>query len=205
MRGTTQAFYDLADRPEGLFKLYEIGREAGIRFFEMKRDLIKQHNEKILGNKEYSDMAPVHSVPMLDMDAYALCSPEVFEEIGFENKQKILNHFGGGSFYIHALGSAIVPIAADLKNLTELWLFDDPKCPRYFDNRTSWRKITHDIPLQLYCGIKEFLIALDEGSLPGGIKYNIFTQGCRLSIEEKNSIIQKTKKYRTSKYKARPN
>jgi len=204
MRGTTQAFYDLADRPEELFKLYEIGRKAGINFFEMKREIIKEHNEKILCNKEYSDMAPLHSVPMLDMDAYALCSPDVFKKIGFENKQKILDHFGGGSFYIHALGRGIIPIAADLENLTELWLFDDPKCPRYFDSRMSWRKTTHDIPLQLYCGIKEFLKALDDRSLPGGIKYNIFTEGSNLSIEEKSSIIDKVKKYRTSKYKAKP-
>ena len=197
MRGTTQAFFDVADKPAELKVLYDIGRDAGIKFFEMKRDIIKDRNEKIIDHCSYSDMAPVHSVPMLDMDAYALCPPEFFEEYGFENKQKILDHFRGGSFYIHSLGRHIIPLASDLKNLTELWLFDDPKCPRYFDSRINWRKITGDIPLQIYCYFAEFVKALEEKTLPGGVKYNVFTSGEKISIEDKNNIFKKIKQYRT--------
>jgi hypothetical protein len=201
MRGATQAFYDLIDKPYELKILYDIGRETGIKFFEMKKVIIKKHNEKILNNKKYADMAPIHSIPMLDMDAYSLCSPEIFERIGFENKQKILDHFIGGSFYIHALGRHIIPIAAHLNNLTELWLFDDPKCPRYFDNRIHWRKITFDIPLQMYCDLGEFVKALKEETLPGGVKYNIFTTGEKINIEELNELAKKAKNYRTQEYK----
>lgn len=204
MRGTTQAFYDLIDQPRELFALYEIGRDAGIEFFELKSQIIKGHNENIIRNQAYSDIAPIHSVPMLDMDAYALCSPEIFEKIGFENKQKILDHFGGGSFYIHALGRAIVPIAAELENLTELWLFDDPKCPRYFEERIKWRKVTNDIPLQFYCELDEFIKALDEHTLPGGTKYNIFSGTGNVSQRQKSQIAKKAKAYRTKRYNARP-
>jgi hypothetical protein len=204
MRGTTRAFFDVADKPAELKVLYDIGRDAGIQFFEMKKDIIRDHNERVLDYQEYSDMAPIHSIPMLDMDAYALCSVEVFEEYGFENKQKILDHFNGGSFYIHALGSHIVKSASELKNLTELWLFDDPKCPRYFDNRIHWRKITNDIPLQLYCNLDEFIKALEEKSLPGGVKYNIFTSGENISIEDKNNLFKKIEKYRTEDLKGKP-
>jgi len=203
MRGTTQAFYDLIDNPIELKALYDIGRETGIKFFEMKREIIKEHNERILNNKEYSDLAPLHCVPLLDMDAYALCSPDIFEKIGFENKQKILNHFKGGSFYIHALGRHILPIAAKLENLTQFWLFDDPKCPRYFEDRINLRKITNDIPLQMYCSLKEFANALNEKSLPGGIKYNIFTGGEKISTDETNLLLEKIKSYRTSKLAAK--
>ncbi|MCL6088125.1 MAG: hypothetical protein M1475_06900 [Actinobacteria bacterium] len=203
MRGTTQAFYDLIDYPPELQVLYDLGRKTGIEFFEMKREIIKKHNERILNNKEYSDLAPIHSVPLLDMDAYALCSPEIFEKIGFENKQKILNHFKGGSFYIHALGRHILPIAARLENLTQLWLYDDPKCPRYFENRISLRKTTFDIPLQMYCSLKEFISALNERSLPGGIKYNIFTSGEKISTDEINLLLKKIKSYRTRELAAK--
>ncbi len=204
MRGTTQAFFDVADKPAQLKVLYEIGRDAGIQFFEMKKSVIQVHNEAIIDHKEYSDMAPIHAIPMLDMDAYALCPVEVFEEYGFENKQKILDHFNGGSFYIHALGRHIIPSAAELENLTELWLFDDPKCPGYFEDRIHWRKTTYDIPLQLYCNLGEFVKALEEESLPGGIKYNIFTSGEKISFEDKNSLFKKIKKYRTEDLKGRP-
>lgn len=204
MRGTTRAFYDFADEPPGLKTLYDLGRQAGIEFFDMKVELIKEHNERIIGHSEYSSMAPIHAIPMLDMDAYALASPETFEKYGFENKQKILDHFGGASFYIHALGRHIIPIAAELRNLTELWLFDDPKCPRYFDDRIKWRRMTYDIPLQFYCNVKEFLKALDEKTLPGGSKYNLMAEGTRLSIEEKKGIVKKSKAYRTGKLAGGP-
>ncbi len=204
MRGTTQAFYDLIDRPKELKILYDIGRETGIEFFEMKKKIIRGKNESIMHNKEYADLAPIHSVPLLDMDAYALCSPEIFERIGFENKQKILNHFNGGSFYIHALGRHIIPIAARLENLTQLWLFDDPKCPRYFEDRINIRKTTNNIPIQMYCNLKEFVCALNEKTLPGGIKYNIFTSGENISIEEIDHLLKKIKDYRTSDLAAKP-
>ena len=204
MRGTTQAFYDYADDLPGLKDLYDLGRNTGIEFFEMKVKIIKEHNEKYIGNKEYSDMVPVHAVPMLDMDAYALCPPEVFEKYGFENKQKILNHFGGASFYIHALGRHIIPIARELENLTELWLFDDPKCPRYFEDRIKWRKMTYDIPLQFYCTVKEFTAALEERTLSGGSKYNLMMDGVKLDPEEKEDIIKKSRAYRTDKLAGKP-
>ncbi len=204
MRGTTRAFYDFADEPPGLKDLYDLGRNTGIEFFEMKVKIIKEHNEKLIGNKDYSGMAPIHGIPMLDMDAYALCLPEVFEKYGFENKQKIIKHFGGASFYIHALGRHIIPIARELEDLTELWLFDDPKCPRYFDNRAKWRKMTYDIPLQFYCTVKEFSEALEEKTLPGGTKYNLMMDGINLSKEEKKYIIKKSRAYRTDKLAGKP-
>jgi hypothetical protein len=204
MRGTTRAFYDFADEPPGLKVLYDLGRQAGIKFFEMKAELLREHNEKTIGNREYSNIAPIHAIPMLDMDAYALTPPETFEKYGFENKQKILDHFGGASFYIHALGRHIIPIAAELGNLTELWLFDDPKCPRYFDDRIKWRRMTHDIPLQFYCNVEEFVNAIDEKTLPGGTKYNLMSDGIRLNDEDKKDIIKKAKAYRTDKLAGRP-
>ena len=204
IRGTTQAFYDLIDNPPELNVLYKIGRDAGIKFFEMKQKLISKYNENLLKNDKYSKMAPLHSIPMLDMDAYALCSPETFERIGFENKQAILNHFGGGSFYIHAMGRFIVPIAAHLENLTELWLFDDPKYPAYFDDRINWRKETFDIPLQIYCSLKQFTGALEEKSLPGGVKYNILTDKNEINIEEANDLMDKIKKYQTRDLAGKP-
>lgn len=204
IRGTTRAFYDLIDNPKELKFLYDLGRKTGIEFFEMKRKIIREHNEKILDHRQYSKMAPIHAVPMLDMDAYALCSPEIFEKIGFENKQKILDYFKGGTFYIHALGRHIVPIAAQLNNLTELWLFDDPKCPRYFDDRRRWRKETYDIPLEMYCNFDEFIKALDEKSLPGGVKYNVFTSELKLLPDELNELINKVKKYHTNRLAGKP-
>jgi len=205
IRGTTQAFYDLVDNPPELKGLYEIGYRVGSEFFEIKREIVKEHNAKVLGNKKFAEIAPIHSVPLLDMDAYALCSPKIFKNIGFEYKQKILNHFGGGLFYIHALGSHIVPIAAHLDNLTEIFLHDDPNCLKYFDRRIEMRKQTFDIPLEMFCGYTEFMKALEEKTLPGGIKYIILLDDPkRFSIEFLNDLMKKVKKYRTKALMGKP-
>ncbi|MCL5772125.1 MAG: hypothetical protein M1479_07615 [Actinobacteria bacterium] len=205
MRGTTQAFYDLADNPPELRELYSLGYKVGSEFFEMKREIVKKHNENILDNKEFADLAPIHSVPLLDMDAYALCSPKIFETIGFEYKQKILNHFKGGLFYIHALGSHIVPIAAYLDDLTEIFLHDDPKCTKYFDRRVEMRRQTFNIPLEMFCNYKEFIKALEEKTLPGGVKYIMLVEDPEnFSVAYLNDLMKKVKKYRTMALAGKP-
>ena len=198
MRGTTQALLDVMDRPPGVRRLYQLGYEAGAAWFEMKRAIVKEHNERVFCHPRFSDLAPIHAAPYLDMDADALCSPKHFEELVFEYKQKMLTHFHGGCFYIHALGSFIVPIAAHLEDLTELWLFDDPNCPRYFDRRVEMRKITRDIPLEMLCDLPDFLDALEKRTLPGGIRYNVVMGGARPTVAELNEIMGKVRDYRTT-------
>jgi hypothetical protein len=60
------------------------------------------------------------------------------------------------------------------------------------------------LPLQLYCNPGEFIDALENRSLPGGVKYNIFTAGENIGIEDKNNLFRKIKKYRTEEYKGKP-
>jgi hypothetical protein len=204
MRGTTQAFLDMVDRPPGVRALYQLGYEVGAAWFEMKREVVRAHNERVLGHARFAELAPIHSVPYLDMDADALCSPKSFEELVFEYKQKTLRHFHGGCFYIHALGSFIVPIAAHLEELTELWLFDDPKCTPYFDRRAETRALTFDIPLEMLCTFTDFAKALEDRSLPGGVRYNVLMPGGKASVEEINRVMEKVRAYRTTSLAGRP-
>jgi hypothetical protein len=204
MRGTTQALLDVMDRPPEVRRLYQLGYEAGAAWFESKRAIVKEHNERIFCHPRFADLAPIHSAPYLDMDADALCSPKNFEDLVFGYKQKMLTRFHGGCFYIHALGSFIVPIAARLEDLTELWLFDDPNCTPYFDRRAEMRAMTFDIPLEMLCGFPDFVEALEKGTLPGGIRYNVVMGGAKPSVAEINAIMEKVRAYRTTKLAGRP-
>ncbi len=204
LRGTTQAFLDIMDDPPALREVYQLGYEAGAAWFEMKREVVREHNEGVLCHPRFAELAPIHSVPYLDMDADALCSPETFEELVFEFKQKTLTHFHGGCFYIHALGSFIVPIAAHLEDLTTLWLFDDPRCTPYFDRRAEMRSATFDIPLEMLCPFPDFLKALEAGSLPGGVRYNVVMEGVKASVEDLNAVMEKVRSYRTSELAGKP-
>jgi hypothetical protein len=202
MRGTTQAFFDLADRPPELRQLYELGFTAGIRFFEMKRQVIQEHNEKVLRHPAYAALAPLHAMPWLDTDAYALCSRRVFEEIGFEFKQKILDHFGGGEMYVHGLGRRIVPAAGRLNHLTQLSLYDDPKCDPYFNHRCEIRSQTYDIPLSIACTLKELVDGLAERTLPGGVAYGVHVPS-GVSSTELNHLMDRVRVYRAGKWSGR--
>ena len=130
--------------------------------------------------------------------------PETFEELVFEYKQKTLTRFHGGCFYIHALGSFIVPIAAHLEDLTTLWLFDDPKCTPYFDRRAEMRAATFDIPLEMLCPFRDFLKALEAGGLPGGVRYNVLMEGVKASVGDLNAIMEKVRSYRAKSLAGRP-
>ncbi len=204
MRGTTQAFLDVMDDPPGMRPLYQLGYETGAAWFESKRAIVKEHNERVFCHPRFSALAPIHSVPNLDMDADALCSPANFENLVLEYKQKMISHFHGGCFYIHALGSFIVPIAAHLRELTSLWLFDDPNCTPYFDRRAEMRAVTGDIPLDMYCTFNGFVEALEKRTLPGGAKYNVFMGGVKASVAEINAIMEKVRAYRTTALAGRP-
>jgi hypothetical protein len=204
MRGTTQAFLDIMDDPPGVRQIYQLGYEAGAAWFEMKRKVIQGHNERVLCHPRFAELAPIHSVPYLDMDADALCSPKTFEELVFEYKQKTLSRFHGGCFYIHALGSFIVPIAAHLEELTTLWLFDDPKCTPYFDRRAEMRAMSFDIPLEMLCSFPDFVKALEDRTLPGGVRYNVRMAGVRASITGINRIMEEVRAYRTTSLAGRP-
>jgi len=203
MRGSTQGFVDLIDNPPGLEKLYELGYKTGAKFFDMRKEVVKRYNESVLMHKEYSDLAPIHSVPILDMDAYALCSKEIFEKIGFKYKQKILNYTRGGRFYIHGQGYFIIPIAANLDNLTEVFLFDDPGFPKAFSSRLEFRKTMLDIPLCMFCKFEDFKKALEDKSLSGGTKYYIFVEDSTINTYDLNILMDKVRNYRTTKFAAK--
>ncbi|MBI2942482.1 MAG: hypothetical protein HYY04_18795 [Chloroflexi bacterium] len=203
MRGTTQAFFDLGDRPPQLRDLYELGYRTGARLLELKQSIVRPHNERILGHKLFADTAPIHAVPWLDTDAYSLCSPRVFAEIGLEFKQRIVDHFGGGMMHIHGLGQHIVPIAGRLKRLTYLSLYDDPNCVPYFDRRIEFRAVTHDTPLTIGCTLKDLVTGLADRTLPGGVKYTAYVpQG--VTVRELNGVMERVRAYRVGRLAGNP-
>lgn len=204
MRGTTQAFYDLIDNPPELRDLYELGYTAGARFFEMRREVVKEHNEQVYGHEAFCDMAPIHGVPIMDTDAYSLCSATVFEGIGFEYKQKMLDRFSGGQIYIHALAYHILPVAGKLDNVTQLTLVTDPACVTPFERRAANRSETYDIPLEMDCELDPFADALAGRTLPGGVKYHVNVSDTSARADELTNLMDRVRSYRAGRLSAKP-
>jgi len=203
MRGTTQLYYDLADRPPEMSALYDLGFTAACRMFDLKREIVRDHNLSVFQHQPFYDLAPGYGLPWTDTDAYTACAPRVFAEVGFENKQRILDRYGGGELFIHGLGRHLVPIAVRLRGLTQLHLYDDPKCPTYFSLRNRMRQETHDLPLAMDCELGEFADALAEGSLPGGVHYGVFVPD-DVETGDLRRLLQRVRAYRALELPAKP-
>ena len=205
LRGETTTLMDFHDHPQEVRKAYELGYQYSSRFFEMRRSAIMQYNLNLYENDAYAKLGNNQLLPSLDTDLYAYAGPKIFEEFGFEYKQKIFDRFKGGTLWIHTLGLHLVPIAGKLKNITNILFCNDPKQPRAFDKRIDIRKNTYDIPLHIRdCKIDEFLKALDEKTLPGGAYYNVYVPD-DADVSELNAIMKKIRKYKAGKLSGKPN
>jgi hypothetical protein len=132
----------------------------------------------------------------LSIDAYSLCAPEVYDRIGLEYTQKLIDYYGGGDLHIHSLGFHLIPGAGQLRGLSQLRLADDPHCERGFDRLGRAREQTSDTPLCVRCTLDEFERGLRSGSLPGGVAYTV--QGAVESVDEANRLMDRVRRYRVS-------
>lgn len=203
MRGETQGLYDFVDHPAEVRELYELGYESGARLFEARRDTVREHNERVHGDAAYAALVPQELLPAMDTDTDAYAGPAIFEEFGLEYKQKMLDRFGGGRLHIHTLGLHLVPAAGRLESLTELSFCDDPKCPRAFDRRIEIRRDTFDTPLNLSCDLDEFAAALQERTLVGGARYNVWVPP-PTAHEDLARLLQQARGYEAGPLAGRP-
>ena len=149
---------------------------------------------KAVPKAEYAAWVQAHAMAGLSVDAYSLCHPSVYEGMGFEYTQRLIDALGGGYLHTHALGAHLVPLVARLEGLTELNLADDPGCERYFPKLRQMRDCTGDLPLRVTCTIDEFRTGLRDGTLPGGVYYQV--QGGADSVDDANRLMDKARTYR---------
>jgi len=100
----------------------------------------------------------------VSIDAYGLCSPEVFCEFGAPYLQPVIDHFGAGWIHLHSADARLLPQIVKLKNILGIGLIDDPNAPRGFDLLPQVRQITGDIPLQIDCSGAELARGLAKGA-----------------------------------------
>ena len=196
LRGATQAFMDVADREEPLRKLFDLGFETSVGLWDLHRSIVEDHNKAIIQYDAYADLCPCHAMPGLSVDAYSLCAPEVYDRIGLEYTQKLIDTYGCGDLHIHSLGHHLIPGAGKLRGLSQLRLADDPRCDRGFDKLAWARARTGDTPLAVGCTLEEFARGLRAGSLPGGVAYSV--QGPVDSVDEANRLMDRVRNYRVT-------
>ena len=196
MRGATNAFMDVMDHEKELRRLFDLGYETNVRYWDLQREIIEETNKAVIQHDKYVELCGAHAKPGLSVDAYGLCAPEVYERIGLEYTQKLIDYYGGGYLHVHSLGHHLIPGVGKLRGLTQLDVGEDPYCDRAFPKIKWAREQTGDTPLTVRCTLEEFTTGLRDKSLPGGVAY--YVQEACDSVDEANRLVDKVRSYRVS-------
>lgn len=196
MRGATRAFMDVVDHEDWLRRLFDLGFDTSVRFWDLQRAVVEASNKEVIQHDAYAALCSAHAKPGLSVDAYSLCAPEVYARLGLEYTQKLIDTYAGGYLHVHALGHHLLPRVGELRGLTDLMLADDPGCDRAFPKLKQIRAQTGDTPLRVSCTLQEFTTGLRSGSLPGGVAY-LLRDPCA-SVDEANRLMDKVRAYRVS-------
>ena len=192
LRGS-QAYLDIVDDPDSCRRAMARGVEWVTRLLTAQREIlddVRSYNGGSYHN--FYIWLPGNAV-WLSADFYCACKPGTYTELGQEYDQRLINRFGGGWIHTHSSGLHIIPDLVTLRGLKGLGVWEDPPpnpCP--FERLAEIRGATGDLPLLIRCRLEEFVGGLNDGSLPGGICYEVLTLP---SIREANELMEQVYAY----------
>ena len=193
LRGS-QAYLDLIDNPDAC-------RQAMMHGVEWTEKLIRVQRAE-LGDARVYDGGSFHNFCIwlpgnavwFSMDSYGQCRPGLYQRMGQEFDQALIDRLGGGWIHMHSNGLHILPDIMGLRGLRGLEIWSDPPpAPAPFAKLEAIRLITGDVPLMIHCELEEFEKGLRDATLPGGIIYQVDNVA---SVEAGNALMTKVRTYR---------
>jgi len=198
-RGSSQLPTDFYDHPQELHLLLDFATDFIINLVEGQLAIVGKFKGGIF-TSWLGWWAPGKPIS-ISGDEFVLCSPSLYNEFGLPYDQRLIDHFGGGWYYLHSAGLHILPEVVKLKNLIGIQISMDPNSPSPFTKLTQIKKIIRDIPLDIDCTYKEFLNGLENHTLAGNVLYSVWGESYStvpLTVEKANELLRKIKrqKYR---------
>jgi hypothetical protein len=192
--GTTEAYSMINDDKNLLRKIMAFGVDYNDWFYRFQKKIYEENNKAALGDDELYDL---YDKTWYNIDAYDICSPETYKEMGFEYQQALINKVGGGMLHTHGTGLLrILPLISRLKGISVMQVGRDLEANKEisFEHLASIREATGDTPLRINVSTEEFLDGIKNRNLPGGAEYT-----CNVKdIEEANRLAYMAKEYRAS-------
>jgi len=192
VRGSA-AFTDLYEHSDELKRLMDFACDFNIRLIETQREILapasRYQEGMFFPHQIWLPGQPV----WLSVDAYGLCSPKTFEELGRPWLQRIVDHFGSGWLHVHAAGMYLLPVLVNLKKLWAIQVGEDPGFPRPFEALADIRASTGDLPLMIDCTGEELERGITDRTLPGGTMYCVL-EGVA-TVKETNRLMEKVRAY----------
>jgi hypothetical protein len=188
-----RAFLELYDHPRELLMLFDFALDFNIRLIEMQRKYIARYEGGYFDLHE--EWLPGNCV-WLSIDAWGLCSPETFRDLGRYHLQKIIDHFGGGWLHMHNSHLHLLEEVITLKGLVGIGILDDPRQEGCFERLPGIQSRTGDIPLQISCTKDQLLQTIEQKTLPRNVMY--WVDSGVATVEEGNRIMEMVRDYGAS-------
>lgn len=197
--GTTEAYTQVAyGGTETIHQLMEFAVDMNIRFLEIQQSLI----DDFAGGAFHwqAHWVPFKgATPWLSVDSYTCCSPQTYAQAGLAYQQRLIDHFGQGVMHFHTSRIDLLLEVLQLKNLVGLSIDGSgrPQDPKPFEvlmtNLGEIRRVAGDMPLMCPCTESDLLTHMQDGTLPGNVRYNVSDVA---TIGDANQLMDRVKTYR---------
>ena len=190
------AYTDVIDYPDYVFKLLDFGSDFNINFIKKQRDIIKPYEG---GRFNFYQIWTPAEIIFISLDAYGSCSKEIFKKFGRKYVQRLIDEFGGGWLHVHSDAIRLLPDYLKLNNIIAIGLEDSIKHPRIIEIIDEVKHSVGEIPLMININKDEIIQKIKSKTLYGNILY--WVNGID-NIKEANIISEMCMRYRAP-YKSR--
>lgn len=168
--GATRTYLDLIERPDDVSRAidlaFEVNENVQSKFFEMA---------PLVEGGTCSNMMQWVPGKIISesVDPFHMTSVDYFERWGRGVLERIFARFDGGIVHIHGNGRHLLEAVSSVRGLRGILLGDDRGFPSAFEVLPEIRPRVGDLPLVADVQYGEFLRALDERRLTGGVLYRV--------------------------------
>jgi hypothetical protein len=196
LMGTTEAYTAIYDEDSVVFDVMEFGIEYNAYLYKIQNDIIRPYNDRIIKKAaQNADSSPYGGL-LLSVDAYTICNPDIYEEMGFNYQQRLIDKVGYAYLHMHGtLLDGLLPLTSKLKGVTDYRLGRDLKAgvDLPFESVVWMREVLGDD--------KQFTIGVSKNEFIDGIKnrtlpFNVHYQSGAGSVEEAEMMVEMARNYK---------
>ena len=191
LMGSTEAYTAVYDDTQLLHKIMDFGVEYMAYLYKIQDDIIRPHNDKIIGGDSSAFGGLLFSV-----DAYTVCSPEIYKSMGFEYQQRLLDKIGYGYMHMHGFGLyELLPLTAQLRGIKDYRLGRDLKAEQELPVESiAYMRETlgDDRQISIYVSQDEFITGIKSHTLPFNAHYSCWTD----NLETAEKMAEMAKNYK---------
>ena len=168
--GATNTYLAMHERPEMVRKAIDFAFDLNVKVQDVFFQAVQAASRGT-----FSNMIQWHQGRIVSesVDPFHMTSVDDFEKWGREPVQRVFDHYDGGVLHIHGNGRHLLEAVCSLRGLKAVFMGDDRGFPRAIDVADDLKRHAGDMPLVILIEYADFGERLEQGSLVGGVLYNV--------------------------------